>query len=184
MKNILEILKDNSIELTEEQSTAIEKSVKENYKALADYDNQKKKLELAEQKVKDTQTAFDEFKKGFEGVDVKELKGKVDTLNSTIETQKADYEKRIKTMELDGILKEVSSTMGCVDYDLAKTQIDYDKLLESKNQKEDVQAMFTSLKETKPILFEAKQEPTGKSGVIGGNGNDGGEHHAQFKSFI
>lgn len=48
MKNIEQILKDAGVELTEEQKSAVNKAVSENYKTIADYDKQKKKLETAE----------------------------------------------------------------------------------------------------------------------------------------
>lgn len=48
MKNIEQILKDAGVELTEEQKSAVNKGVTENYKTIADYDKQKKKLETAE----------------------------------------------------------------------------------------------------------------------------------------
>lgn len=185
MKNIIEILKSQNITLTDDQVTEIEKAVKENYRTLNDYENQKKKLELAETKANDIQSAFDEFKKGFEGVNVEDLKGKVDTLSTTLETQKAEYEKQIKTMELESTLKEVATSLGCVDFDLAKTQLKYDELLTSKNQKDDVTTAFNALKEAKPILFGTNEpKPEKKVGVIGGN--DGGETKPapKFKEFF
>lgn len=48
MKNIEQILKDAGLELTDEQKTAINKEVGENYKPIADYNKQVKKLETAE----------------------------------------------------------------------------------------------------------------------------------------
>ena len=63
MKNILEILKSQNIELTDEQSKAIEKEIAENYKTIADYQKQKDKLDVANTQLKDTRDAFEEFKK-------------------------------------------------------------------------------------------------------------------------
>ena len=173
MKNILEILKSLNVELTDEQKKSVEKEVNENYKTINDYDNQKKKLELAEQKEKDAKQALDDLKKDLDGIDVKDLKQKVDDFDVKMKDQKKIYETKIRKMELDGILKEVSSSLGCVDYDLAKTQIDYDKLLESKNQKDDAKDLFESLKKSKPILFEQKKQ-TKKRDILP-NGEDGGE---------
>lgn len=158
MKNILEILKDNSVELSDEQTKNIEKEVKENYKTIVDYENQKEKLDLAKKSADDTQKAFDDFKKGFEGVDVEELKKKVGTLEQTLSTQKEESDKKIKVLELDSILKSVSKEQNCIDFDLAKTQLNYEELLNSKNQKEDAEKAFSSLKESKPHLFEVSNK--------------------------
>lgn len=186
MKNITEILKTLNIELTEDQVKALETEIKANYKTIADYDNQKKKLEVAEQNSKDIQNAFDEFKKGFEGVNVEELKEKVGTLTETLNTTKADYEKKIKTMELDNVLSSLAKEMGCKDYDLAKTQFDYEKLLNSNNQTEEAKAMFTSLKESKPILFDSEEKGgnTQKGGIIGtvGSSDNSAQYEAQLRA--
>lgn len=176
MKNILEILKGLNIELTDEQQKAVEKEVKENYKTIADYDNQKEKLELAEQQAKDTKKLFEDFKKDFDGVDVKELKGKVETLTNDLATQKSDYEKKIKNIELDSLLNGVSKDKKCIDFEMAKTQLNYEDLLKSSNQKEDAEKAFEELKKTKPYLFEVETKPTKKKGFIpSSNHNDEGE---------
>lgn len=66
MKNIEQILKDAGIEVTDEQKSAISKGVSENYKPIADYDKQSKKLEAAE-------------------ADRDSYKGQLDTANETLE---------------------------------------------------------------------------------------------------
>lgn len=48
MKNIEQILKEAGIEVTDEQKAAVNKAVTENYRTVADYDKQTKKLEAAE----------------------------------------------------------------------------------------------------------------------------------------
>lgn len=159
MKNISEILKGLGIELTDEQLKNVVKEVGENYKTINDYDNQKKKLETAEENVKSVQTAFDNFKKDFDGVDVKELKGKVDSLQSTLDTTKQDYENKIARMNLDSVIQEIATSKNCIDLELAKTQIDYEAIMGSKQQKEDIGKFFDDLKTAKPILFKEEKDP-------------------------
>ena len=79
MKNIIEILKESNIELTKEQEESVTKLVNENYKTIAEFDKQKEKLSLAENNAKDIQTKFDDFKKSYDGVDVEELRNKINT---------------------------------------------------------------------------------------------------------
>lgn len=184
MKNILEILSENSVTLTDEQKTAIESAVKENYKTVADYDKQSKKLELAEQKAKDTENAFNDFKKDFDGVDVKELQGKVTTLTDTVANTKKEYEAKIKKMELDSTLESLAKAHKCVDFDLAKTQLDYDKLLESKNQKEDAEAMFNALKESKPLLFEKEVKKEKRNFIPNSDNKEGGQKPLSLKEAL
>ena len=66
MKNIEQILKEAGIEVTDEQKAAVNKGLAENYKTIADYDKQAKKLEAAESD-RDT------------------YKGQLDTANETLE---------------------------------------------------------------------------------------------------
>ena len=66
MKSIEQILKDAGLEVTEEQKKAVNDAVAENYKPIADYNKQVKKLEAAE-------------------ADRDNYKGQLDTANETLE---------------------------------------------------------------------------------------------------
>ncbi len=171
MKNIIEILKESNIELTKEQDESVTKLVNDNYKTIAEFDKQKEKLSLAENNAKDIQTKFDKFKESYDGVDVEELRKKINTLTNDIETQKTSYEVQISKMNLDSVLSAKAKEYGCKDFDLAKSQFNYDDLLNSKDQTNDIDKAFKTLKENKPILFEEKQnEPTLKGNIIAKSG--------------
>lgn len=66
MKNIEQILKEAGIEVTDEQKAAVNKAVTENYKTIAEFDKQSKKLEAVE-------------------TDRDSYKGQLDTANETLE---------------------------------------------------------------------------------------------------
>ena len=171
MKNIIEIIKESNIELTKEQEGSITKLVNENYKTIAEFDKQKEKLSLAENNAKEIQTKFDDFKKSYDGVDVEELKNKINTLTNDIDTQKTNYETQVSKMNLDSVLSTKAKEYGCKDFDLAKSQINYDDLLKSKDQTNDIDKAFKTLKEKKPILFEEVQkEPTATGNIVGSSG--------------
>lgn len=171
MKNIIEILKESNIELTKEQEESVTKLVNDNYKTIAEFEKQKDKLSLAENNAKEIQTKFDNFKKSYDGVDVEELKNKINTLTNDIDTQKTSYETQISKMNLDSVLSAKAKECGCKDFDLAKSQLNYDDLLKSKDQTNDIDKAFKTLKENKPILFEEEQtEPTVKGNIVGNSG--------------
>lgn len=171
MKNIIEILKESNIELTKEQEDSITKLVNYNYKTIAEFDKQKDKLSLAENNAKEIQTKFDNFKKSYDGVDVEELKNKINTLTNDIDTQKTNYEAQISKMNLDSVLSAKAKEYGCKDFDLAKSQFNYDDLLNSKDQTNDIDKAFKTLKENKPILFEKEQKgPTATGNIVGSSG--------------
>lgn len=171
MKNIIEILKESNIELTKEQEGSVTKLVNDNYKTIAEFDKQKEKLSLAENNAKDIQTKFDKFKESYDGVDVEELRKKINTLTNDIETQKTSYEVQISKMNLDSVLSAKAKEYGCKDFDLAKSQFNYDDLLNSKDQTNDIDKAFKTLKENKPILFEEEQKgPTATGNIVGSSG--------------
>lgn len=171
MKNIIEILKESNIELTKEQEGSVTKLVNDNYKTIAEFDKQKEKLSLAENNAKDIQTKFDKFKESYDGVDVEELRKKINTLTNDIETQKTSYEVQISKMNLDSVLSAKAKEYGCKDFDLAKSQFNYDDLLNSKDQTNDIDKAFKALKENKPILFEEEQKgPTATGNIVGSSG--------------
>lgn len=81
MKNIEQILKDAGVELTDEQKSAVNKGVTENYRTVADYDKQVKKTEKAE-------------------TDRDTYKGQLDTANETLEKFKdIDPEKQAEEIQ-------------------------------------------------------------------------------------
>lgn len=171
MKNIIEILKESNIELTEEQEDSVTKLVNDNYKTIAEFDKQKEKLSLAENNAKDIQTKFDKFKENYDGVDVEELRKKINTLTNDIDTQKTNYEAQISKMNLDSVLSAKAKEYGCKDFDLAKSQFNYDDLLNSKDQTNDIDKAFKTLKENKPILFGEEQKgPTATGNIVGSSG--------------
>ncbi|MCD8366136.1 MAG: phage scaffolding protein, partial [Clostridiales bacterium] len=99
MKNILQIISDAGITLTDEQKTAVENGVKENYKTVSDYDKQAKK-------VSDLTTERDQYKtqyetaaetlKGFDGKDFDAITKERDDWKTRAEQADADFQKKLK----------------------------------------------------------------------------------------
>jgi len=61
MKNITTILEEAKVELTDEQKQAIENAVGENYRTIADYQKQQKKVESTEAQLKSAQETIERF---------------------------------------------------------------------------------------------------------------------------
>lgn len=102
MKNIEQILKDAGVELTAEQKTAVNQAVGENYKTIADYDKQKKKLETAE-------------------ADRDSYREQLDTANTTLEKFK-DMDPEKINQEIEGYKQAVKDAE-----EKAQKQIDENK---------------------------------------------------------
>ena len=172
MENIKDILKSCGIELDEEKQKAFDEKFNANYKTVSDYNKQKEKLELANTELSNTKKSFDDFKKEFDGVDVNDLKNKVDTLTKDLETKESEYQTKLSTLDLKTKIKESLKKEGCLDLDLAMSQFNIDDLLASKNQETDLQSALDDLKTNKSLLFQA--EDKGRKAQVGGS--TGGEN--------
>ena len=91
MKNILTILKELGIEVPKEKESDLDKAVAENYKTVSDYDNQKEKLDAANDTIKANDTAIKDLQAkldGFKDVDVSGLKQRITDLETEKENIK------------------------------------------------------------------------------------------------
>ncbi|MBP3328824.1 MAG: phage scaffolding protein [Clostridia bacterium] len=134
----------------------------------ADIGNAKKPGETAQQQLDDALQRL----KSFEGIDVNELQGKVSSLTTDLNTQKANYEKQIADMEFHASLDEAIRAAGGRSVKAVKAELDLEKIRESKNQKEDLETALAKCKEDNGFLF-GSDEPldnpfVGKSGGSGG----------------
>lgn len=189
MKNIRQIIADLNIELEEDQLKQLEDAVKDNYKTVVDYDRISDKLEASDKKYQETEKAFNDFKKSFDGVDVEELKQKASDLELKIQTITQDYENKLTQKELEGIFAEEAQKLNCLDVDLARSQVDFASLLKSKDRKADIESALKDLKKNKPILFkEEKNEPTKPPKpnfrVLGGMGGEGDKPAPSLKNAL
>ena len=189
MKNIRQIISELNIELEEGQLKELEKAVNDNYKTVADYDRISDKLEASDRKYQETKIAFDDFKKSFDGVDVKELKQKASDLELKIQTITQDYENKLTQKELEGIFAEEAQKLNCLDVDLARSQVDFASLLKSKDRKADIESALKDQKKNKPnLLKEEKDEPAKAPKpnftVLGGMGGDGDKPAPSLKNAL
>ena len=183
MKNIETILQELGIELTEEQKTSLNDEVKNNYKTVAEFNGQKKKLDSANEQISSLQNEFDTFKQSMNGADPKDVQTKLNEYETKLATQKAEYENKLNLLTLNGQLREKANEFGCIDYDVTKNLFNMDDLLKSKDLSNDIQSTFTKLKEEKPYLF--KNEEKGASGrIIGKMGNDEKDEDAELRSVM
>lgn len=115
MKNIEQILKDAGVEITEEQKTAINAAVNENYRTLSDYQKQKKKLtdtETERDSLKEQLTDAQETLKGFDGVDVKKWQDDLAAYQKRAEDAEANMQKGLMERDQKEYLKVEFDRLG------------------------------------------------------------------------
>lgn len=147
------VMKEHETELTAEQKKA--------QAAQLERDNYKGQLETA-------QTALKEF----EGVDVKDLQGKVQTLTNDLAAKESEYQAKIADMQFADLLKGEIQKRGGRNEKAIMGILDVDSLKGSKNQSQDIAAALDSIKESDAYLF-GSDEPINNSVPLG-NGGTGG----------
>lgn len=84
MKNILTILSEAGVELTEEQKETVNKVVLENYKTIEDYNGVVEKRDGLQKSLDDVQGKLQEFEK----IDIEDLQGQIRTLTTDLQAEK------------------------------------------------------------------------------------------------
>ena len=173
MKNILTILKELGIEVPKEKESDLDKAVAENYKTVSDYDNQKEKLDAANDTIKANDTAIKDLQAkldGFKDVDVSGLKQRITDLETEKENIKKDYDAKIADRDFDDLVKESIAAVKGKNVKAITALLDVDALKASKNQKEDIASALKDLTEaedSKMLFGEPDPKPAGTGNLIG-----------------
>ena len=163
MKNFEQILSDSGVELTDEQKTAINKEMGENYKPVADWQKQVDKVQNLTEQLDSTKEAL----KKFDGVDAEALNKQIADLNEALKNKDTEYQAKIADRDFQDMLKESIVAANGKNAKAITALLDIDALKASKNQKEDIAAALKKLAEAEDskMLF-GEPEPTH---VGGGN---------------
>ncbi|MCI6710160.1 MULTISPECIES: phage scaffolding protein [Eisenbergiella] len=188
MKNIFELMKEFGFEVPEDKKKDFEKAVLENYKTVKDYDAQREKLEVAEQKASASETTINGLKedlKKFEGVDVTGLQQRITDLETELKTKETEVQQKLADRDFDALLTESIHGAKGRNAKAIRALLDVDKLKESKNQKDDVAAAIKALTEAEDskMLFGENDEPASTGSVIGTvKPNSGGTEDAALRA--
>ena len=108
----------------------------------AERDNYKSQLETAQTALKD-----------FEGVDVKDLKGKVDTLTADLTAKETEYQNKLADMEFNSKLESLITGSGAKNAKAVKALLDLESIKSSKNQDTDLQTALETCKKDNGYMF-------------------------------
>lgn len=170
MKNIYEILKEIGVEVPEDKKGDFDKAIIANYKTINEVekittsrDNYKTQLETAQNALKE-----------FEGVDVKDLQGKIENLNNDLKTKETEYQQKIADMEFNSVLDGAISKSGAKNTKAVKALLDLESLKTSKNQAEDITKALDEIKKDNDYMFKSDepfQNPVYQTKTDGGKGD-------------
>ena len=106
MQNIVEILKANGLELTDDQQYAIMKAVAENYKTINEFDKKLGKIEAERDGLKEQLDSVNNTLKAFDGVDVDGMKRQLEEAQKKAEDDEREFNARLTEREFDDALRE------------------------------------------------------------------------------
>lgn len=124
----------------------IESEKKKLSKVEVERDNYKGQLETAQNTLK-----------AFEGVDVTELKGKIETLNNDLLKKEKEYQNKLSDMEFNSLLDSAISQTGAKSAKAVKAFIDIETLKSSKNQSDDIKNALEAIKTENDYLFTSTE---------------------------
>lgn len=117
-------------------------------------------------------TQLDEAKntlKGFEGVNVTELQGKVAQLTADLTAKETEYQDRIAAMEFDSALDAALTGARVRNVKAVRALLDVETLRASKNRSEDIAAAIAAVKKDNDYLFADANVPRVISSTPGAN---------------
>lgn len=159
-REFLENLKVGEAPLTKELIDAIMqengRDIEAAKKPFADYDAIKEQL----------QTAQDGLK-AFEGVDVKELQGRITELNTQLSDKDKEWQGKLDAMAFDGKIKDAITAAKGRNAKAIAALLDVDALKQSKNQDADIKTALDALKKDSAYLFEDDTTPPPYAGGTG-----------------
>ena len=125
--------------------------------------------------LKDQLNTVQQSLKQFEGVDVKELQGKITTLQNDLQQKDTEYQTKIADLGFSAMLTEAISAAKGKSSKAITAMLDTDSLKASKNQREDITAALDKLKESDPYLFgSGETKSVAKVSTGGAHNGDGG----------
>lgn len=169
MKNIFEILKEIEVEIPEDKKSAFETDFNENYKTVAEMEKLRTSRDNYKGQLESAQTALKEF----EGVDVKDLQGKISALTSDLTAKETEYQQKISDMEFDSELDRAIRSIGAKNAKAVKALLDIDVLKTSKNQADDIKKALEGVKTDNDYLFDSEEpfkNPVKDTGAPGSPG--------------
>lgn len=92
--------------------------------------------------------------KSFDGVNVSELQGKIQTLTTDLANKEAAYQKQLADRDFNDLLKATAEGFKPRDIKAVMPFLDVEKLKGSKNQETDIKAALEAVKKDNGYLFQ------------------------------
>lgn len=154
-----QVLPDDVVKAILDENARDVDAAKEPY---ADYESIKEQLETAKTTLKE-----------LEGVDVKELQGKIATLQADLTTKETEHQNKLAEMAFDHALERAITGANGRNAKAITALLDVPTLRASKNQEADIKTALDGLKKDNSYLFDDGTVPPPYSAGAGTGGAGG-----------
>lgn len=138
-------------------------------KPFADYDAVKGQLKAAQEDLK-----------AFEGVDVKQLQGKIKELTGMLSGKDEEWQAKLDGMTFDGRIRDAIAAAKGRNAKAISALLDVEALRASKNQEADIKAALEAVKKDNGYLFETETPPPFAPGT--GSAPAGGKYSSEINA--
>lgn len=159
--DIFEMLKEAGVEIPADKKDAFNKEFRKTYKSEGEISKVTDKLEADRDNWKQKAEAAEETLKKFDGVDPAGMQAEIDKWKLEAEKTKTEYERKEAEREFEDILKTAISEAKGRNEKAIRANLDIEKLMKSRNQREDVKKALEDLKGAEDTAFmfvDEKQE--------------------------
>lgn len=178
MKNIYTILENIGVSIPEDKKAAFDTAFGENYKTVAELEKVRNARDNYKSQFETAQTALKEF----EGVDVKDLQGKIEKLNNDLAAKDTEHQQKLAEIEFNGKIDTFLNKSGAKNSKAVKALLDLEALKASSNQDTDIQSAIDACKEENGFLFGADEPFGNPTHRTEGGGNNGGGALASMRA--
>lgn len=120
-----------------------------------DINNAKKKLEAERDNYKSQLETAQTALKEFDGVDIKDLNGKITQLTNELAAKETEYQTKLSDMEFSSALEAAITECKAKNATAVKALLDIETLKASKNQSEDIKTALEKVRTENDYLFDS-----------------------------
>lgn len=153
MQKLIETLKQFGVEIPEDKHAEVKKALSEHYKNVGEHNKAISKLEAERDKWKVQAETAEETLKSFEGIDPANMQKELEDWKKKAEDAQAEFDKKIAERDFYEMLGATIREFKGKNEKAIIANLDVPALMNSKNQKDDVNKALKSLAEAENTGF-------------------------------
>ena len=162
MQKLIEILKQFGVEIPEDKHAEVKTAFFEHYKNVGEHNKAISKLETERDKWKEQAETAEETLKSFEGIDLTNMRKELADWKKKAEDAQAEFDKKIAERDFYEMLGATIREFKGKNEKAIIANLDVPALMNSKNQKEDVNNALKAMAESEStgFLFDSSEPST------------------------